>query len=96
MHITEKLQSYLGWCPNAHNLNVQIHPKENATVSVNVPDPDVPQPGDNPAVKSGFMDWFTAVSVVILFATLGFGGLFWWPFFVGAVLPVRCTGIFTN
>ncbi len=86
MHITEKLQSYLGWCPNAHNLNVQIHPKENATVSVNVPDPDVPQPGDNPAVKSGFMDWFTAVSVVILFATLGFGGLFWWPFFVGAVL----------
>jgi amino acid transporter len=36
----------------------------------------------------GTMGWMEALAIVILFATLGFGGLFWWPFFVGAVLVV--------
>jgi fatty acid desaturase len=76
----------MGWCPNTHALKVSIPDNGNITVSADVPERDGSQPGENPAVKSGFMNWFTVISVVILFATLSFGGLFWWPFFVGAVL----------
>ncbi|MEI8331310.1 MAG: hypothetical protein WCF90_06650 [Methanomicrobiales archaeon] len=47
---------------------------------------DTLQSGNPPSVKSGFMDWFTAVAIVILFATLGLGSLVRWPFFVGTVL----------
>ncbi len=37
----------------------------------------------NPA---GAPEWMAILAIVILFATLGLGGFFWWPFFVGAVL----------
>ncbi len=38
--------------------------------------------------SAGFPEWMTSLAVVILFATLGLGGFFWWPLFVGAVLIV--------
>lgn len=36
-------------------------------------------------------EWITGTAIVILFATLGLGGFFWWPLFVGAVLLVCFT-----
>jgi len=36
----------------------------------------------------GTPGWMEALAIVILFATLSFGGFLWWPFFVGAVLVV--------
>jgi fatty acid desaturase len=84
--ISEIIHEWMGWCPNSHALKVRTPHNGNINVSADVAGRDVPQPGDAPVVKSGFMDGFTAIAVVIVFATLGFGGLFWWPFFVGAVL----------
>jgi hypothetical protein len=43
---------------------------------------------NNSRETGGIPQWMSALGIVILFTTLGFGGLFWWPFFVGAVLVV--------
>jgi len=48
------------------------------------------QPAGETRVQNtaGAPEWMTALAIVILFATLSFGGFYWWPFFVGAVLIV--------
>lgn len=84
--ISETVHGVLGWCPDS---NVQMPRSTSGAPSSNVPDPDVPDPGDYPVGKAGFPDGLTVVAIVTLFATLFFGGNFWWPFFVGAVL-VAC------
>ncbi|MFA5222087.1 MAG: hypothetical protein WC391_07370 [Methanoregula sp.] len=86
--VSEVIRGWLGWCPNSHAFNVQQARAGRQVIPADVVEPDGPHPGSNPVKKSGFSDWFTAVAIIILFATLVVGGYFWWPFFVGAVLVV--------
>jgi hypothetical protein len=84
---SDTIGKHLSWCPNERNIKTSIPHNGSITVPVDVPMPDVPHPGSNPAEKAGFMDWNMVVAIEIIFGTFGFVGLFfWWPFFVGAVL----------
>lgn len=85
--IAEVIHEWTGWCPNSCALKAKNgNMKKTPLPAAGVPDSGDPQPGSNPSVRSRFRDWFTGLAIVILFATLGFGGFFWWPFFVLAVL----------
>lgn len=82
--VSEIIRGWLGWCPNSRMLKVQYPRDGRATRTAD--SPDVPQPDDAPETGAGSPDWFAAAAIAILFATLFFGGLVWWPFFVLAVL----------
>ena len=84
--ISEIIRDRLGWCPASYALKMKNGGMELPLPAAGVSDVGDPQPGSNPAARSRFNDWFTGIAIIILFATLGFGGFFWWPFFVGAVL----------
>ncbi len=75
--VSEKVQEWMGWCPstmpNSLNEDPGRHPGD---------------PAENRGVRPGLPeayqmpDRFTALSIVILFATLFVGGCIWWPAFV--------------
>jgi hypothetical protein len=76
----------MGWCPNTHTAKLSVPAKGNIPVPADVPGPDAPRPGHILPANMEVPEGLTTISIVILFATLFFGGHFWWPFFVGAVL----------
>ncbi len=86
VRISDVIRERLGWGAASRDLKRRNVGRGLPLPSAGFVDGGDPQPGSNFAARSRFDDWFTGIAIVILFATLGFGGFFWWPFFVGAVL----------
>jgi hypothetical protein len=84
--VAEVIRGWLGWCPNSNVQKVKVPQSDRIAATSTILKPDAPQPGNNGTVEVTYPDWLTTVAIVILFATLFFGGIFWWPLFVGAVL----------
>jgi hypothetical protein len=84
--VAEVIRGWLGWCPNSHAHTVKVLQKDRITATGTILKRDTPQPGNSETAEVTYPDWLTTVAIVILFATLFFGGIFWWPLFVGAVL----------
>ncbi|MDD1716459.1 MAG: hypothetical protein LUQ01_05620 [Methanolinea sp.] len=84
--IVNAVRGWLGGSPNSRPLEIRIPREGSYDQAAGVLNPVRPDPGSGTAGRVACPDWITAVAIIILFATLFFGGLFWWPFFTGAVL----------
>lgn len=84
--IVKVIHEWTGWCPDSCTRMAENGSMVLPLPSAGVSDAGDPPSGSNPSVRSRFEDWFTGIAIVILFATLGLGGFYWWPFFVLAVL----------
>lgn len=74
----EIFRRYLGWCPHAGTPQQGV--KNPAKTPGTRGEPEwVP---DSPVAAMTMPYGFTALSVLIVFATLFVGGYFWWPAFV--------------
>lgn len=84
-HIVDSLHRWTGWCPRSH----PEQPLVCMTGSLDsgyVSESDRPDTGKKQYSGRLFQKIFTGVAILILFATLFFGGQFWWPLFVVIVL----------
>ena len=86
------INSWLGWCPVTRHIMTRNNTLKSDVLTPN--SPIVPRnPGKNEK-GNWFEKIFTATSIIILFATLFYGGLFWWPFFVGVILVAGFVGLY--
>jgi hypothetical protein len=87
MYPGKLLEKYLGWCP--HRPAEGRCPALPERADLPFSGPERFSPG---AKKAGSLrelpvpEWFVSVSLVVLFATNFFGGNFWWPLLVLAIL----------
>ena len=81
---SDKIGSYLGWCPNARTLDAKTPCTERIGPS-EIADPEPPQTILTRITTPG---WMTAVALAILFATFFVGGNIWWVAFVLVILVI--------
>jgi len=88
MQFVERFRHYLDWCPN--RLPAGTAPAHPARLSHPAVDQEPPADGRLKGLKMERwrQEWYTAIAVTMLFATIFVGGNFWWTAVVGMVLVI--------